>query len=501
MTGAAGRHVSTCLPPRVQTPTAFWTRHRAPMFFGAQKDDDDIIRTFAAAVSQQLKQKAGDIFNLRAEAEAAVASCDSHAFVDVAHRALLWMHQQDPRHPFYWPRKSGVCQWRDPAPAAFALDTALRNVFGCVAARSEGNNAAGLALAGARGVGKSQVLRALVCVTGLLLPARVVSAYVDYKAVPALYTPGEILLAALRAAPPAAVRSTPLPSILQQGLEATLAGPPSLGAAFGAAGLQGRAILFAADEVSHVYLNPAVWGELHALANDTVSCTLVADSSSLLPDMVKRSNVEALQHRFGVERARDLPQSLNDDKLRLCHIPPLQSLRAYRDYLQQRDDNDAASSSADSEHGGDAAAAQYGHDAAASAAKYDDGAIRSLHLRTGGRARAIDHALAQVQASVLPAHGSPAHHVLQKLTELQQRSSKPFDVFDTVSVEPQQVEQWLHDWHSSRARHAGRRVAAHATPQADLYSLQDDSIIVPHPARPGEYTFATPAHYFHMGGQ
>lgn len=255
--------------------------------------------------------------------EAAVRAKDAGAFVRIAHDSLLWMEEGDERDPFYWPRKFG--SWQEPAPAAKVLELALRHVFGRVA--GEAHNGAGLAIAGMRGLGETYLLRGIVLVSSLLLPSRLVGLFVDYKSVPARLAPGALLLAALRAAPPAAVLSRPLPSVLQEQLEATLAGLPSMGAAIGAAGLQQRAILFAADEVSHVYLNPTVWSDLHALASDTSSCTLVADSGSKLTAMIKRSHADALQLHFGVQRTRDLPQSLNDDKLKLHQLRPLSTIR------------------------------------------------------------------------------------------------------------------------------------------------------------------------------
>lgn len=404
-----------------------------------------------------------DIFELRAEAEAAVKAKDVDAFVRIAHDTLLWMEEGDERDPFYWPRKFGF--WQEPAPAAKALESALRHVFGLVA--GEPHNGAGLGITGMRGLGKTHLLRVVVLLSGLLLPSRVVSVYADYKSVPASYAPGALLLAALRAAPPAAVRTKPLPSVLQQGLDATLAGPPSMGAAIGAAGLQQRAIVFAADEVSHVYLNATVWSDLHALASDTGSCTLVADSGSKLAAMIKRSDVDALRLHFGATRTRDLPQSLNDDKMKLHQLRPLSTIHQYRAYLKQR------------------CATLFGQLVAAD----EEEAIRGVHLHTGGRMRAMDNALEQRQATSIPDHDSAAYFVLEKLTRLQQHH--PFDAFNTVAVQPQDVDMWLQQWHAQRNKHKKASIV-------DLYALQDDNVLVEHAGKPGHFTFATPADYFRM---
>ncbi len=457
---------SPALATPVPVPNSMWSRHRSSLFFGAQAGDDDLLKAWEATRTVQrgtAAERTLNIFELRAQAEAAVNAKDAGAFVRIAHDTLLWMEEGDERNPFYWPRKFGF--WQEPAPAAKALELALRNVFGRVA--GEPHNGAGLAIAGMRGLGKTHLLRAVVLVSGMLLPSRLVSVYVDYKSVLDPHAPGALLLAALRVAPPAPVLGRPVPSVLQQQLAATLAGPPSMAAAIGAAGLQKRAIVFAADEVSHVYLNTTVWSNLHALASDTSSCTLVADSGSKLGAMIKRSDVDTLRLHFGVSNNRDLPQSLNDDKLKLHQLRPLSTIQQYRAYLKQR------------------SATVFTQLTAAD----EEDVIRGVHLHTGGRMRAMDNALEQRQATNLPDHDSAAYFVLDKLTRLQQH--KPFDAFDTVAVLPQDVDLWLQQWHKKRNQH--KEASA-----VDLYTLQDDNILVEHARKPGHYTFATPADYFRM---
>ena len=85
--------------------------------------------------------------------------------------------------------------------------------------------------------------------------------------------------------------------------------------AIGLAAINNLVIVFAASEIRHVYLNDSIWSELHGLITDTGAVTLLSDSGTLLRNMFQRSEQMVLRRHFTV--SNDLPQSLNDDKIRI----------------------------------------------------------------------------------------------------------------------------------------------------------------------------------------
>lgn len=243
------RYFSSFNHPHDQFP-----RSRQTLMFGIHTSDEKYLSNDPT------------ITNIRKMLDTAIQQRDFTAFFDQVHKAIQFMQTLPSHHAFYWPMKFGF--WKHPAPSAYILEASMHRIFDKII--GEPHNGSGVAVEGACGVGKTHLLRVVVMLCGILVPHRVIAAYVDYKMVPASSAcPSRIICAALQAA------GCNNASIIDEDTT-------TIDDALGRAALSNRVIVFAADEISHVYLNDRIWSELHGLATDIGSVMFVTDSGSKL---------------------------------------------------------------------------------------------------------------------------------------------------------------------------------------------------------------------------
>ena len=167
---------------------------------------------------------------------------------------------------------------RHPSPVASLFESLMRKVFFKVCDlkaltsaphNNQANTASGYAIAGARGVGKSHLLRLVNVLAPLLLP----------EAVSVYFSAG-------------AVEATPM-ELLQQACDyagdkwAWSMEPGALPLFMSSAARHGRVLVLCVDELRLVYSDNVFWRQLHSLTDGYYQAVFVSDSGSQLRALVK----------------------------------------------------------------------------------------------------------------------------------------------------------------------------------------------------------------------
>ena len=411
---------------------------------------------------------------LRNKAEVALVTRNLYGLEEAAAEAICWMKELPPKHPVHVDRRLTFVT--KPSPLSHWFLSGLRNVFLRVAdLRSNGygcptdtkyqaaqpNNAAGMALEGAEGVGKTNLLRLFALVPAVVFPKSVVSVYVDYFALGKENQgmPSRLLADALQAATGEAIES---PASLDHALDAITA--------------NGRVAVFAADGVESVYLNSAIWGNFHSLADDYSHTLFVTDTSG----SKVRAMVELRGHENQLRRwfpsCTELPHSLNQDKMQVVNVAPLSTNSHYRAFLSWKTATTSTTSST--------SGLSSSYDCKAVAATENDQEldqyIRDLHARTGGRLRALMLPACETRICLLGT-GNPARVVLEKLCTLQARLGA-CDPFNPVAVSGNQVRAWLDECTSLQPS------SSSSSDAPDINDLLDANYLTK--TANGKYTFA-----------
>jgi len=238
------------------------------IMYGRMLDDDKLI----IQTSSMEDYKKLEI--LRRHSDKAVSENNESAFVDEAFKTVEWMNALKTSCPFHFPSQLSFI--KDPAPCSEIIQSGLAKVFrkvvdlrGEAGHRAKPNNAFGIAITGARGVGKSICLRLLTILPSLLLPDNILSVYIDYaNCNPADTTPRIVFHDALCCS-----MGTNMPSAI--GLEGILTN-------------QKRIAILAADEIESVYSNRKIWNEFHILTTKHTTNLFVAGSGSKVRSMIEK---------------------------------------------------------------------------------------------------------------------------------------------------------------------------------------------------------------------
>lgn len=407
MSSAASTSQSLTVPPRCK-------RYNAVLMYGRHACDDDMLPS-------------GDLdtlVTLRASADAAVSSRDLDKFLDICYATVRLMERLPSKNPLHFPEYLSFVN--APAPWNDVFKKGLANIFAKVmdvraTARNttiRPNNASGMALAGGRGVGKSNGLRLLTLVPALLFPRDIVSVYVDYAGTTMKPPPSQLLRDALRCA---------------TGEEGLPAPDAPLECVLDAIEDNDRVAVFAGDEFETVYGTATIWGELHVLATKYTPTLFLADSGFKVRAMIERRGHERDLRRWFPTLASNLPASLNQDKLAVTQLLPFTTREQYRTFLASR------------------AGLLLAHPAEQSLTTQEqDLVIAGLHARSGGRLRAMQRLPIERQTHFrLPPPGTAARAVLEHLRAEQAARIGVHDPFQMVTVPDTQVREWL----ASRPRH------------------------------------------------
>jgi hypothetical protein len=241
--------------------------------YGRMFDDDNLI------IQRSSKDDYEKLQLLRIRSDKAVRENNERAFVDAAFKTVKWMNALKRDCPLHFPPHLSFV--KDPAPCSEIIQNGLAKIFRNVAdlrgeagQRALPNNAAGIAIAGACGVGKSNCLRLLTIIPSLLLPDNILSVYIDYAGCnPAEKTPRIALHDALTFA-----SGTSTPSGIR--LESILDQVTS----------HKRIAILAADEFENVYTNRQIWNEFHVLATKHTTNLFIASGSKVRAMIEKRGH-------------------------------------------------------------------------------------------------------------------------------------------------------------------------------------------------------------------
>lgn len=310
--------------------------------------------------------------------------------------------------------------------------------------RAAPNNHTGYALNGARGVGKTTVLRQCALIVGILLP-NVLPLYVDYQHSNSP-KPRHLIAAAAR----------------QMGLLQDLDPNAQIASILLRLNKMGIAVLFFADEV-HVAYKPELWNEFSNLATGMGTMLCVAGSKSTVPTMI-RGDSERLQ-----ELGYTNPLvSLNDTKLYVLDFNPLSTIDQYRTFLGRRYPSVLAKSRAESA----------------------DAFIKRLHLSTGGNMRRIatfmtsghadDPTLPFAHGVSLPDRDSAEFTVLASIFH----QCKDLNPFAVPAISELKAVGLIGDYYKRNS------ITKHPNPILVLSRMEDKSLISKHSNGSG-YTFGS----------
>ena len=279
-------------------------RYNMPLFYGAMGNEDELNERLPDTKTEQLHE-------IREKAQKAVEDRNQKAFVKAGFDAVEWLGSlpgpaetnTDPR----WFPRHHLCFTED-APGTPILDTFFEDLYKTLCVEKPTHT--GLAIQGVRGVGKTTILRLATLVASTVLPEQVVSVYVNYKT---HRRKQPHVFSLLRDA--AGLEKAPRED--------------NIGCVLGEIEKSKRFAVVCADEVTETY-ETAIWDDLHGVADSFATVGLIADSSAKLPAMVEQSGHEnKLRKWFPTFRREQLPQSLNDEKLRNVSLPPLTHRKQY----------------------------------------------------------------------------------------------------------------------------------------------------------------------------
>ena len=327
-----------------------------------------------------------------------------------------------------------------------------------------GNNRSGFALAGDKGVGKSQLLQFCTVVPSILLD-NVVGVYFDAKSPEAEtfgLTPSVLLREALRRRLERSAVPLPNRNIIQEALKngCTVDGLLS------AARANQLAVVACVDEARATYdpasPSAASWSELHGLLQSFTACAFVADSTTMLPTLVRGTQSDVIKSELGYPEVR---HSLNGDKMAVIPVDTMHTQEQYSEFLEGRCPDPEAID------------------------------LRDLHLSTSGRYRSIERFLSD-QRSVpfdedlnLPAVGDLGYTLLGRMLGLlrTEKHGAMTDPFEERWFPASLIMQWVQGYNKHHGTSLGyaaviRLVEGHILRQRVRRSDTQDP----------EYTFGSP---------
>eukprot|EP00055_Hartaetosiga_balthica_P008001 m.28558 g.28558 ORF g.28558 m.28558 type:complete len:652 (-) comp6061_c0_seq1:433-2388(-) len=374
-------------------------------------------------------------------------------FADLAFDLLHRLTDLPTQNPFHIPRDLSLC---DPPmsshqPTRLIFEKAFITAFNAKHDRSE--NFSGYAFAGPKGVGKSTALRHAAMVSGLLLP-NLLPVYLEAASENSFPTPHSLLLEGLRQCFDLSEQEVQEYSAIRFGELVARVHAKGWGTA-----------LFV-DELREMY-NREAWTQLHAFVSTTcATAAFVADSSSILSNIVCRTNTNQIKAALNTE---EVLHSLNDTKLHVIPFSGFTTRKEYEEYLtkgmpellvqepkQTRSLNDL---------------------------------IHTMHIYTGGRMRDLrrfDRSTPRVNPALIkyyPLPSTPCHHIFKALARKGVREGTVVDVFDMPSFNQQELEFQLKKYPGTLQT---------SVPQL-LYEWVEQGLLSRN--EQGQYTFATPYHY------
>lgn len=199
----------------------------------------------------------------------------------------------------------------------------------------DGNNRSGFALAGDKGVGKTQLLQFCAVVPSILLD-NVVGVYFDANSSAAKeyrLTPTMLVREALRRRLTQRAAHLRKPHVIEQALKNNC----PVDGLVAAASENGLAIVVCVDEARATY-HPdspthATWNELHDFLQSFKACAFVADSTTALPTLVRGTDSDV------IKKDLDFPvvqTSLNGDKMAVIPVDSMHTREQYAEFLQGR---------------------------------------------------------------------------------------------------------------------------------------------------------------------
>lgn len=202
-----------------------------------------------------------------------------------------------------------------------------------------GNNRSGFALAGDKGVGKSQLLQFCATVPSILLD-NVVGVYFDAKSPEAVQhglTPLELLHEALSRRLERSAKSLRAPRSLQQALNER----GGIDKLLAAARANGLAVVVCVDEARATYHADSptadTWSQLHGILQSFWACAFIADSTTMLPTLVRGTQRKLIKDEIDFPVVRD---SLNGDKMAIIPVDAMHTCEHYTEFLKDRCDTD-----------------------------------------------------------------------------------------------------------------------------------------------------------------
>jgi hypothetical protein len=429
------------------------------------------------------------LLDLRTEVATCIPNRNVTKFLVLAAQAARELEALPRSHRLFFNRHFMFL--RPPSPVAPVFDEIMAKVFNKACDRdpaceiSMENTSSGYGLSGARGVGKSHLLRLCTTLAPVMLP-RVVSAYVDAQSHFAATDPKNLTspFALLR---DAFIGSGNSVVVEHDGFAATDVNTLVCNAI-----RQDLVTMLSIDELRAMYTNKGLWQQLQQMASSSGTMLLVSDSTSRLPAIVKSDSdsrsTELTKRWYGTTN-----QSLNETKLSILPLQPLTCSEQYDVFLKQRVPKDLLEKCGLSSSG--------------------------LHVLTGGGIRAIMNLLTSVREyrNYVPppysaSKGTWHYFVLEKLRALQDDQGG-FNAFNLVTVSFDTLVRWRREFESgcASAVPVGPSPSSLASPVefANMWSMVEDLIVerVLRAAPPAKtrdfiggasYTFASALQYIHL---
>ena len=430
------------------------------------------------------------LLDLRAEVATCIPNRDVTKFLGLAAQAARELEALPRSHRLFFNRHFMFL--RPPSPAAPVFDEIMAKVFNKACDRdpaceiSMENTSSGYGLSGARGVGKSHLLRLCTTLAPVMLP-RVVSAYVDAQSHFAAADPKDVT------SPFALLRDAFIGSGNSVVVEHDSFVATDVNTLVCNAIRHDLVTMLSIDELRAMYTNKSLWQQLQQMASSSGTMLLVSDSTSRLPAIVKSDSdsrsTELTKRWYGTTN-----QSLNDTKLSILPLQPLTRSEQYDAFLKPRVPKDLLEK----------------------CGLHSDG----MHILTGGCIRAIMNLLTSVREyrNYVPppysaSKGTWHYFVLDKLRALQDDQGG-FDAFNLVTVNFDTLVRWRREFQSdcaSASVEPGPSPSSLASPVefAYMWSMVEDLIgeRVLRAAPPAKtrdfiggasYTFASALQYIHL---
>lgn len=369
----------------------------------------------------------------------AVKEENSDLFVNIGIEHLHTLSKLHPKHPFYI--DPCLLYFTPESPAFPVLKEMLTLCFNrCLIAAGlrPGNNRSGFAPGGMRGTGKSWLFQLACTLASQLLP-NFIGIYIDCTMSPAALT--KLTLLSLMQA---ALLELGWIDLAKRNVMSTmLAGARVAGVTF-------RLFL---DEARYLYSpHLSAWYECHELLTNHYVCVFMADSTTLLPALVRGDKVRIQD--MGIEPLI----SLNSSKMIPLHLPPFTSVDQYSQFLALPHQPPAHPSFLSTYLSADKSMKRK--------------LIAKLHTHTGGTLRNIHEAVVRSTASLgdghaqIPAYNTCEFYLLRKLYDLQDsgQQEESINIFDMINVSETTMLTWIKEFFSSvegsKAEHPYRLLAS-----------------------------------------